>query len=100
MDTYSTMIKPGYNAQFAVGDARKDAFVKGTATVVRGSLRATWELTIDAEGSYSSSYIGPATGNTLKGSRVGNKLLIKILADTSDSLNSSFKMTLEKVKHT
>jgi len=98
METYKKNIGAGLQMQWAVGDNRHDAYVSGNYTIARGSLRQSGSVQIGPGGEYSSSFVGADCGITITGHLSGNKLLLKVVADSSDSNGSSVKFNLKKMK--
>ena len=97
MDIYKKDIIAGTDAQWAVGDNRKDAFISGVYSIIRGRLRQTGQIDISSDGDYSSAFVGPTCGVGIYGSVSSNKILLKVTADNSDSNITSVKFSLKKV---
>jgi hypothetical protein len=91
MKTFKKSIVAGTSTQFPVGNPLHDAFIMGKFSVTRGSKRQDGVISINAAGNFDAPYVGDDCGITITGSATRNKILIKVGADSSDSLTSSFE---------
>lgn len=95
---FKANINPGEDIQFVIGDIRKDAFVTGTYFVIRGSLRQAGPIDVIATGDYNIPYIGPNCGVDITGHLAGYKILLKVIADSSDTSLTVFECNLKQIK--
>ena len=97
MKTIKKNIGSGLSAQFYLGDPRKHLSVSGTFTLIRGALRASGMFQVDASGAYSWSTAGSVDcGITMVGNATRNKILLKIIADSSDTNHTVFKCNIQQ----
>lgn len=93
---YKTNINPGNAAVYAVGNKKQDIAVRGTYSVNRGPKGQFGDIELTMYG-YDVNYVGNNCGVTITSFLAGNKIMIKAVADSSDSHHSVVKFDLKRI---